>query len=126
MVSSDSKNCAIFVTYNKKEGISETTKYEDKFLNEAVFTYKTKSQRTIESREVKLISAQKENNVRLPLFLKKSDDEGIEHYYIGELYVIEESIKQEFMQPNKKAPVVTFSFQLDKPVEENLYKYIVK
>ena len=78
----------------------------------------------MDSREVKLISSQKENNIRLPLFLKKSDDEGISHYYMGELFIIEDSVKQEYMKDGK-VPVVTFSFTLDKPVEENLYKYII-
>ena len=71
-----------------------------------------------------LISSQKENNIRLPLFLKKSDDEGISHYYMGELSVIGESIKQEYMGEDNDIAVVTFSFHLDKSVEENLYKYI--
>ena len=37
------------------------------------------------SPEVILWKNQKNNNVRLPLFVKKSDDEGDEHYYIGDL-----------------------------------------
>jgi len=123
-VSKDDKDCAIFVTYKKGEEITETTRYEDTFINQEIFTYKSKSNRTFASREVILISSQKENNIRLPLFLKKSDDEGISHYYMGELSVIEESIKQEYMGQDNDVPVVTFSFHLDKPVEENLYKYI--
>ena len=74
--------------------------------------------------DITLNLSQKENNIRLPLFLKKSDDEGISHYYMGELFIIEESVKQEYMGKDHKVPVVTFSFKLDKPVEENLYRYI--
>ena len=124
MVSRDDRDCAIFVTYKKAEKITETTRYEDTFVNQEIFTYKSKSKRKLDSREVKLISSQKENNIRLPLFLKKSDDEGISHYYMGELFIIEDSVKQEYMKDGK-VPVVTFSFTLDKPVEENLYKYII-
>ena len=124
MVSRDNCDCAIFVTYKKAEKITETTRYEDAFVNQEIFTYKSKSKRKLDSREVKLISSQKENNIRLPLFLKKSDDEGISHYYMGELFIIEDSVKQEYMKDGK-VPVVTFSFTLDKPVEENLYKYII-
>ena len=124
MVSSDDKDCAIFVTYEKAEEITDTTRYEDRFISQEIFTYKSKNRRTLGSPEVKLISSQKENNIRLPLFLKKSDDEGISHYYMGELSVIEESIKQEYMGEDNDIAVVTFSFHLDKSVEENLYKYI--
>ena len=123
-VSSDDKECAIFVKYEKAAETPETINYEDRFISQEIFTYKSKNRRTLKSREVVLISAQRENNIRLPLFVKKSDDEGISFYYMGELSVIEESIKQEYMGQDNDVPVVTFSFHLDKPVEENLYKYI--
>ena len=126
MVSKNGDNCAIFVTYKKSDQISDSTKYEDEFISQEIFTYKSKSKRSLNSPDVISISSQKENNIRLPLFVKKSDDEGQSHYYMGELKVIADSTKQEYMQTEngKEVSVVNFEFILDKPVDEDLYRYI--
>ena len=126
-VSEDSTNCAIFVTYKKSDEISDSTKYEDEFISPEVFTYKSKSKRFLTSPDVVSILSQEKNNIRLPLFVKKSDDEGQSHYYIGELELNPSATKQELMQTKdgKKVSVVNFEFKLDKSVDEDLYKYII-
>ena len=55
----------------KKEHISDSTKYEDQFIDPFTFTYMSKSNRRIDSREVQIMLNQKLNNIRLPLFIKK-------------------------------------------------------
>ena len=42
-MSSDGSNCPIFTTYKKEENISETTKYEDRFLNPGHVIYMKKN-----------------------------------------------------------------------------------
>ena len=81
----------------------------------------TKSNRTLESREVKVIREYK-NGLRIPLFIKKSNDEGKDFYYMGEMEPIENSFRPKKMSSGE--PVVQIDFNLNKPVEESLYNYI--
>ena len=91
-ISPDRTNCPIFVTYHKKDTISDSTKYEDEFLSPDLFSWMSRSNRTLTSGEVATIINQKKNKLRLPLFIKKSDDEGHAHYYIGDLTLVDGSL----------------------------------
>jgi len=126
-VSPGGQNCPIFVNYHKEETISDTTKYEDKFINPSQFVYMSKSKRTTNSPDVIAIRNQAESEIRLPLFVKKSNDEGREFYYLGELTPIPETFidSQMSIENGSSVSVVKMEFLLDKPVEPNLYKYIV-
>ena len=125
--SDDETNCPIFVTYKKAEDVSDTTNYEDAFVSNAIFSHISKSSRTITSPEVLLWTDQTNNNVRLPLFVKKSDDEGDEHYFIGDLLYIEGSAVATSMKVSggKPASAVNCKYNIDKPVEESLYRYLI-
>lgn len=127
VVSSDMSNCPIFVNYQKTDDIPDTVKYEDKFLSPSVFTYMSKNRRTLQSPDVVAIKNQQGNGIRLPLFVKKSNDEGLEFYFLGDLYVIEKSFLQETMSVNsdRNVSVVRMDFELDQKVEQNLYEYLV-
>lgn len=123
IISPDKTNCPIFVNYHKDEHISSTTKYEDQFIDNAVFEWMSKSNRTLKSSDVNSIVTN--HLLRKPLFIKKTNDEGAEFYYMGEL-----SVPTAFEQvsiPNddgKPVPVVKMQFVLHPPVEDNLYEYI--
>ena len=80
----------------------------------------------LKSPEVILMRNQKSNGIRLPLFVKKSNAESTEHYFIGDLTPVEASFSEERM-PVGGGPdvsVVKMVFSLDKVVEDNLYKYL--
>ena len=98
-VSKDMTNCPIFVTYEKKEDISESTKYEDHFIDPFTFSWMTKSRR-INSPEVKIIYDQENNKIRIPLFVKKSDNEGQDYYFIGNLTAIKTALKKQMKSDN--------------------------
>ena len=129
LVSPDKTNCPIFVNYHKEENISETTKYKDKFISDDRLRWESKSRRSLTSPDVETIINQKSNHIRLPLFVKKSNDEdGIYYYFIGDLTPIDESFVEDTM-PAENGPgvsVVRIDFALDQAVEENLYNYIIK
>ena len=72
--------------------------------------------------EINIITSQSKNNIRLPLFIRKSDVEGKSFYYIGELTI--NSAKE--VKTALGSPIVKFQFTIDKPVEESLYRYITK
>ena len=109
----------------KEEDISETTKYKDSFVDNTKFTWMSKSRRTLTSPDVQAIQNYKEG-LRIPLFVKKSNVEGADFYYMGEMEPIENSFRQAKMPAGdgQEVPVVQIDFNLNKPVEESLYNYI--
>ena len=125
MISSDKSNCPIFVNYNKDESISSTTKYEDRFINNSEFESMSKSKRNLKSPEVKAIMNYR-TGLRLPLFIKKSNDEGTEFYFMGDLTPIENSFEQTTMPGGneKLVSVVKMKFSMNPPVEDSIYEYL--
>ncbi len=125
MVSPDKKNCPIFVNYHKEETISNSTKYEDGFINNTEFEWMSKSKRTLNSPDVLTIKNYK-NGLRIPLFIKKNNDEGTEFYYMGEMTPIENSFVQTTIANDKGGTesVVKINFTLSHSVEDTLYDYL--
>lgn len=118
-------HCPIFVTYNKKETISKSTQYEDKFITKKEFNWMTRSNLKIESKEVQEIINYQENGNKFYLFIKKSDDEGNEFYYIGQ--VIPTKHKQTTIMNDKQQekPIVNFKLQLKDEVRMEIYDYLI-
>jgi len=125
-ISSDVTNCPIFATYEKSEAISSSTKYEDKFLTPQHLVYMSKNRRDLNSPDVKQIANQHLNNIRIPFFAKKNNDEGLDFYYLGELKPLTNKFEETTMTTDDghKVSVVKMEFLLDKPVDFRLYKYL--
>ena len=127
LISKDKKYCPIFVNYHKEDDISDTTKYEDTFINPELLQWMSKSKRTLKSPDVQAIRQHKEHGMRLPLFIKKHNDEGIAFYYMGDVLPVEDSFEEELMETGKKpVSVVKTHLKLKIPVEKGLYDYITK
>lgn len=125
LVSQDNKHCPIFVNYHKEDHISESTKYEDEFVNNKEFDWMSKSNRTLKSKDVQSILG-KNGPIRLPLFIKKNNDEGLEFYYMGDVTpqmnkTIQTSITND---SGKLLPVVKMRFDLDNPVVPSIFNYL--
>lgn len=125
LVSPDNKHCPIFVNYHKEEHISESTKYEDEFINNKEFDWMTKSNRTLNSNDVRSILGYN-GPIRLPLFIKKNNDEGIDFYYMGEVSPELNQVKQTAISNDigKQLSVVKIRFNLADPVTFNMYNYL--
>ena len=125
IVSKDKSNCPIFVNYHKEEDISSSTKYEDRFINTYTLQWMSKSKRTLESPDVKAI-LDTQSGIRLPLFIKKHNDEGLEFYYMGDVTPIPYACEQTVMYDDhgKQVSVVKMLLALRPPVESNMYEYI--
>lgn len=108
-----------FVTYHKSDEIESTINYNDHFIDPSTFAWESRSNRKIESNEIKGLI----NSTRILLFVKKEDGEGTDFYFMGDVSIIPNSIEQNFMN-NSKLPVVHFKFHLEQPVIESIYKYI--
>lgn len=125
VISKDEKNCPIFVNYHKEEDISDTTKYEDGFIDKNTFTWMSKSKRKLTSPDIKVIKNNKK--LRIPLFVKKNNDEGLEFYYMGDLTPIQDSFKQTTMptENKKEVSVVCVNFYLSHTVDDDIFNYII-
>ena len=125
LVSPDNSHCPIFVNYHKEDDISESTKYEDEFVNTKEFDWMSKSNRKINSNDVQSILG-KRGNIRLPLFIKKNNDEGKDFYYMGEMSPILDKVKQTTLSNDsgKQISVVKIRFNLASPVSEIMYNYL--
>ena len=69
------------------------------------------------------IKRYKEDDLRILLFVKKSDGEGTDFYYMGDMQPT--VYKQETIENDKgeDLPIVNIIFNMDIPVEDNLYRY---
>ncbi|MBR6993801.1 MAG: DEAD/DEAH box helicase [Methanobrevibacter sp.] len=114
--------CPIFVTYHKREDISETINYEDHFIDKVTFNWMSRNNRKTSSPELEpLINY---NGLDVELFIQKNNDEGIEFYYIGQLTPI--TYKQVYRTINdKEQPIVNFKFKILQEVKDELYSYFV-
>ncbi|WP_298499383.1 DEAD/DEAH box helicase [uncultured Methanobrevibacter sp.] len=114
--------CPIFVTYNKKEDISETINYEDHFIDKVTFNWMSRNNRKTSSPELEPIINY--NGLDIELFIQKSNDEGIEFYYIGKLTPLK--YKQVYREiDGRQHPIVNFKFKINTEVKDELYSYFV-
>jgi hypothetical protein len=115
------------VTYEKDDNISASTKYEDEFINNTHLKWFSKRSRYLKSKDVTEIRNHN-NSLRLLLFIKKSDNEGNDFYYLGDVKPIDESFEETTILDKNgiNVSVVKVIFKLNKPVEDSLYDYLTK
>ena len=112
--------CPMFVTYNKQDDISESTKYEDRFISRSMFSWMTRNKVTLESAEVEAIQR---DDVRKLLFVKKSDGEGTDFYYMGDVDThkcIQTTIDG---KDGKKLSIVNVLYDMQQVVNDKIYSY---
>jgi len=119
--------CPIFVTYHKNEDVESSIDYAEEFLSPEVLKWSTRSNRTLESQEVKTIIESEEKGIDLHIFVKKDDDEGTDFYYLGKATPDKNNIEQAIMKDSKgkKLPVVHMNLVMENPIENKLYNYII-
>jgi len=115
--------CPIFVNYHKEEGIAQSTKYDDGFSSNEIFNWDSKSNRKLNSPEIVAIQNYREG-LRIPLFIKKRNDEGVDFYYMGEVTPTE-FIQSEMQDDSgKNVPVVKVKYEMNYAVKDSIYEYI--
>lgn len=123
-INKETDTCPIFVTYKKNDTVSASTKYEDYFLSTNSFHWMTRNKVKKDSPESIAIRKAKDSNLKISLFVKKSDDESSDFYYISDVIPIRE---QECTIENNKGqtlPIMNFDFLLKDPVTDHLYDYL--
>ncbi|MGD6817989.1 DUF3427 domain-containing protein [Metabacillus sp. 113a] len=120
------QTCPIFITYHKKSEVEESINYGDEFLSQDLLKWFTRSNRTLESKEVKEIIQADEANIDLHIFVKKEDGEGSDFYYLGKAHPDKENINQSKMIANgKELPVVHVHMVMEQPIDYKIYQYLV-
>lgn len=117
--------CPIFVTYNKEDDISSSTQYEDAFIDQDTFSWMTRSRLTLDSPEVQRIIRSQEEGTDIHLFIKKSDGEGSDFYYMGKAAPVAWSQQTIFDDKGKELPIVNFRLHLEHSVRDDIYSYFV-
>jgi len=108
--------CPIFVTYNKRDFHD----YEDRFLSDRLLQYYSKRKRTLNSPEI--IQFKTNAGLRIPLFIKKNDDEGTEFYYMGDITPKQDSYEE--LKTKDNINVVKMCFHLKHAVNNSFMKYL--
>lgn len=118
--------CPLFITYHKNDEVESSVKYGDEFLGQEVLKWYTRSNRTLQSEEVKTIISAEKNQIDIHIFVKKDDDEGSDFYYLGKAIPDQETVQQASMQgkDGKEIPVVHMNMIMEQPIDYNLYHYI--
>ena len=112
--------CPMFVTYKKDEDVSASTKYEDYFISPVAFNWMSRNRVTVDSQEI--VDIKKKEVVKL-LFVKKSDGEGTDFYFMGEVDTkdcIQTTIDND---KGEKLSIVNVVYDMKVPVTEKNYSY---
>lgn len=115
----------VFINYHKSDEISDTIRYEDRFLDTSTIIALSKQPRKIDSKDVQLIYNAKETGMKIYLFVRKNKDDNISHefYFLGEVTAAGEPKPILIKNTNKNAVEITY--RLETPVREDIYEYII-
>lgn len=113
----------VFINYEKDPSISDSIKYEDRFVSESRLVAISKQPRTLDSPEIQRLKAWPGNGMKTYLFVRKNKDDkdgGKEFYFLGEMHPTQEYAP--ITIAGKSA--VEIGYELDSPVERGLYDYL--
>lgn len=126
---SKTKTLPVFITLQKSGQEATGLKYENSFIAPNRIPFYSKGNRTLSSPVESMLYHAKDNGVFVPVFVKKSDDEGAAFYYIGPAQVDQRETKamELINQRTKKVqPVVRFELILNANVPHHLLDYLVQ
>ena len=113
----------VFINYEKAPDISDSIKYEDRFISESRLVAISKQPRNLDSPEIRRLKAWPGNGMKTYLFIRKNKDDkdgGKEFYFLGEMHPTQEYAP--ITIAGKSA--VEIGYELDTPVENGLYGYL--
>ena len=115
----------VFINYDKDPSISDSIKYEDRFLSPCELIAISKQPRTLASPEIDRLKGWPDNDMRIFLFVRKNKDdkESKEFYFLGEMRPTGEYCQIVMPVVNKNA--VEISYELETPVRQDLYEYLL-
>ena len=115
--------CPIFVTYHKSDDISKSTDYQDEFIDYELFSWMSRSKRTLESNELQPLINYDSSKMDVHLFIKKSDGEGTDFYYMGKAEPIDAKQTTILNDNGETLSIVNFKLKLDHMAREDIFSY---
>ena len=121
---SDTNTFPVFINYDKAPDISDSTKYEDRFISEKELVAISKNRRSLTSPEITRLMASPKNGMRTFLFMRKdkNDADSKQFYFLGEMHPTQEY--HEIVMPGNGARAVEIHYELEEPVRADLYDYL--
>ncbi|MCH1881894.1 DEAD/DEAH box helicase [Agrococcus sp. ARC_14] len=119
-IDATTRTCLIFVTLQKSSEVEASTAYEDKLLDTLTMRWYTQSRKTLASRDVAQIVG---NELDLHVFVKKSDVDGAQHYYLGSPRVDKTEQSTMVGKSGAQLPVVRTRLRFEKPIDAGLFDY---
>ena len=86
----------------------------------------TRSKIGVNSPEAKELMNYAENGLKIYLFIKKSDGEGGDFYYMGRVTPIEWHETTIADDRGKQLPIMNFQMKLQHPVRSDIYEYFTQ
>ena len=120
------KNTCIFVTYHKADGINgaeyldRKPNYSDSFMDSQTFMWNSKIGNGPESKYMKEFTSGETKR----LFVKKSDGEGTDFYYMGTFEI--DNIKGTTKKNNKGVlqPICDVTLKMNESIREDIFDYL--
>ncbi|WEV51190.1 DEAD/DEAH box helicase [Lactobacillus sp. ESL0731] len=117
----DERETPIFITYKKDSAEKRNAVYHNTLEDGRSLRWYTRSPRHLDSDEVqRLLNS---SQMKLHLFVKKSDAIGKQFFYLGEADIQKETVKEELLGPKKKA-AVGMNLLLKHPLEARMYELL--
>ena len=119
------KTFPVFINYEKDPDISDSTKYEDRFVSDKELIAISKQPRRLDSPEIERLRNWRDNGIRPYLFVRKNKndgDGGKEFYFLGEMRPTGEF--RQIVMPGTTKSAVEITYELLDPVRHDLYGYL--
>ncbi|WP_294393077.1 DEAD/DEAH box helicase [uncultured Clostridium sp.] len=119
------KTYPVFINYHKNDDISDTINYEDRFISNNELIAISKSGRSAASDDIVQAYNAEKNGVEMSLFVRKNKDDKIskEFYFLGKIKTIGDPL--EFTMKNTNKSAVEITYQLNTPIRDDIYEYII-
>ena len=117
----DENETPIFITYQKDSSKKRNALYHNTLEDGRCLRWYTRSPRHLESDEVQRLLNTPQ--MKLLLFVKKSDAIGKQFYYLGQVDIQKDTVKEELLGPKKKA-AVGMNLLLKKPLSTKMYELL--
>ncbi|GAA3630246.1 DEAD/DEAH box helicase [Lactobacillus hamsteri] len=110
----------IFITYKKDSEEKRNAVYDNQLSDGRSLRWYTRAPRHLSSDEVQRLL---KPDMKLQLFVKRSDAVGKEFFYLGEGKVLQDTVKEEKIGPKKKS-AVGMNLLLKRPLAPSMYKIL--
>ena len=116
----------IFVTYEKAADVAASIRYRDELVSQEDFIWYSQSNRSLQSEDYRKLSRFDPATTRIHLFIKKSDSEGSDHYYLGCVrpHIGQITEEKQRNDAGKELPILRVPFTLEHPVARETFRYL--